>query len=146
MTHPDVERYFMLIPEACQLVLQAASLGADGDVMVLEMGDQVKIVEVAQTLIRMSGRRDIDIVYTGLRPGEKLSEELFSPDERSESTAHELVSRVDVPTLDLILPHNGAGLDRPEYDIAHQAQAAWEAAICWKDDYSVRRLAEVRPV
>ena len=55
-------------------------------------------------------------------------------------------AHVDVPTLDLILPHNGAGLDRPEYDIAHQAQAAWEAAICWKDDYSVRRLAEVRPV
>jgi FlaA1/EpsC-like NDP-sugar epimerase len=100
VTHPDVERYFMLIPEACQLVLQAASLGADGDVMVLEMGDQVKIVEVAQTLIRMSGRRDIDIVYTGLRPGEKLAEELFSPDERSDSTAHELVSRVDVPALD----------------------------------------------
>ena len=55
-------------------------------------------------------------------------------------------SHVDVPALDLILPHNGAGLDGTEYDIAHQAQAAWEAAICWKDDYSVRRLAEVRPV
>ena len=55
-------------------------------------------------------------------------------------------AHVDVPALDLILPHNGAGLDGTEYDIAHQAQAAWEAAICWKDDYSVRRLAEVRPV
>jgi Ser/Thr protein kinase RdoA (MazF antagonist) len=55
-------------------------------------------------------------------------------------------AHVDVPALDLILPHNGAGLDGTEHDIAHQAQAAWEAAICWKDDYAVRRLAEVRPV
>ena len=77
VTHPEVERFFMLIPEACQLVLQAASIGSDGEVMVLEMGEQVKIVEVANTLIRMSGRKDIDIVYTGLRPGEKLGEELF---------------------------------------------------------------------
>jgi FlaA1/EpsC-like NDP-sugar epimerase len=100
VTHPDVERYFMLIPEACQLVLEAASIGSDGDVMVLEMGDQVKIVEVAQTLIRMSGRRDIDIVYTGLRPGEKLAEDLFSADEKADSTGHELLSRVDVPRLD----------------------------------------------
>ena len=75
VTHPDVERYFMLIPEACQLVLQAASLGDDGDVIVLDMGEQVRIVDVAQTLIRMSGSRDIDIVYTGLRPGEKLAED-----------------------------------------------------------------------
>jgi FlaA1/EpsC-like NDP-sugar epimerase len=68
--------------------------------MVLEMGDQVKIVDVAQTLIRMSGRRDIDVVYTGLRPGEKLAEELFSTDEQADGTEHELVSRVDVPALD----------------------------------------------
>lgn len=69
VTHPDVCRYFMLIPEACQLVLEAASIGIDGEVMVLEMGEQVKILEVARTLIRMSGRRDIDVVFTGLRPG-----------------------------------------------------------------------------
>ena len=100
VTHPDVERYFMLIPEACQLVLEAASIGSDGNVMVLEMGEQVKIVDVAQTLIRMSGRRDIDVVYTGLRPGEKLAEELFSADEQADRTEHELVSRVDVPALD----------------------------------------------
>jgi Ser/Thr protein kinase RdoA (MazF antagonist) len=55
-------------------------------------------------------------------------------------------AHVDVPALDLILPHNGAGLDGTEYDVAHQAQAAWEAAICWKDDYAVRRLAEVRAI
>jgi FlaA1/EpsC-like NDP-sugar epimerase len=99
VTHPDVRRYFMLIPEACQLVLEAASIGTDGEVMVLEMGEQVKILEVAQTLIRMSGRRDIDVVFTGLRPGEKIGEELFSPDEDRRSTDHPLVDSVAVPPI-----------------------------------------------
>jgi dTDP-glucose 4,6-dehydratase len=105
VTHPDVKRYFMLIPEACQLVLQAASIGSDGEVMVLEMGEQVKIVDVAHTLIRMSGRRDIEIVYTGLRPGEKLGEDLFSPDESRRDTEHPLVNSVDVPSIDSTTIH-----------------------------------------
>lgn len=99
VTHPDVERYFMLIPEACQLVLQAASIGRDGEVMVLDMGQPAKILDVAETLIEMSGRRDVDIVFTGLRPGEKMSEELFTPGESIKATDHELVSSVDVPML-----------------------------------------------
>ena len=99
VTHPDVERYFMLIPEACQLVLQAAAIGTDGRVMVLEMGEPVKIVDVARTLISLSGRREIDIVYTGLRPGEKMSEELFAPGELIEHSEHALVRYVDVPDL-----------------------------------------------
>jgi FlaA1/EpsC-like NDP-sugar epimerase len=101
VTHPDVERFFMLIPEACQLVLAAASIGSDGDVMVLDMGEQVKIIDVAKTLIRLSGRKDIDIVYTGLRPGEKLSEDLFSLGEDRRTTSNPLVNCVDVPTLDV---------------------------------------------
>jgi FlaA1/EpsC-like NDP-sugar epimerase len=100
VTHPDVERYFMLIPEACQLVLQSAAIGRDGEVMVLEMGNPVKIDEVAKTLIQMSGRRDVQIAYTGLRPGEKMSEELFTPGESIKGTDHDLVSSVDVPRLD----------------------------------------------
>lgn len=100
VTHPDVERYFMLIPEACQLVLEAAAIGTDGEVMVLDMGEQVKIVEVAETMIRMSGRRDVDIVYTGLRPGEKLAEELFSSHEGRRHTSHPLVDSVDVPHIE----------------------------------------------
>ncbi|WEV78221.1 nucleoside-diphosphate sugar epimerase/dehydratase [Janibacter cremeus] len=99
VTHPDVERYFMLIPEACQLVLQAAAIGRDGQVMVLDMGEPMKIVDVAKTLIDLSQQKDIEIIYTGLRPGEKMSEELFTPGESIESTAHELVSSVDVPSL-----------------------------------------------
>lgn len=98
VTHPDVERYFMLIPEACQLVLQAAAIGVDGEVMVLDMGKPAKIVDVARTLIDLSGRRDVEIVFTGLRPGEKMTEELFSPGDFIES-AHPLVSHVQVPGL-----------------------------------------------
>jgi FlaA1/EpsC-like NDP-sugar epimerase len=101
VTHPDVERFFMLIPEACQLVLAAGSIVTDGEVMVLEMGEQVKIIDVATTLIRLSGRKDIDIVYTGLRPGEKISEDLFSMDEDRQATSNPLVNSVDVPTLDV---------------------------------------------
>src|SRR5665811_1158247 len=99
VTHPDVERFFMLIPEACQLVLEAASIGADGEVMVLEMGKQVKILEMATTLIRLSGRKDIDINYTGLRPGEKITEDLFSVDEDRRPTTNPLITSVNVPTL-----------------------------------------------
>ncbi|UZN04146.1 polysaccharide biosynthesis protein [Cellulomonas sp. S1-8] len=99
VTHPDVVRYFMLIPEACQLVLEAASIGSDGEVLVLDMGEQVRIAEVAQTLIRMSGRRDVEIRYSGLRPGEKLGEELFSPSEDRRPTRNALVTTVDVPVL-----------------------------------------------
>ena len=99
VTHPEVERYFMLIPEACQLVLQAAAIGADGQVMVLDMGTPAKINDVATTLIDLSGRDDIEIIYTGLRPGEKLSEELFTPGEDIQQSAHPLVSHVDVAAL-----------------------------------------------
>ncbi|MDO5711734.1 MAG: nucleoside-diphosphate sugar epimerase/dehydratase, partial [Micrococcales bacterium] len=97
VTDPQVSRYFMLIPEACQLVLEAACVGGNGQVMVLEMGEPVKILDVAQTLLRMSGRRDVEIVYTGLREGEKLHEDLFSPGEHPQPTAHPLVFRVSVP-------------------------------------------------
>ena len=99
ITHPDVERFFMLIPEACQLVLEAGATGFDGEVMVLEMGEPVKIVELARTLIRISGRRDIEINYTGLRPGEKLSEDLFSEDEGRRPSANPLINTVMVPKL-----------------------------------------------
>ncbi|MGG5260594.1 polysaccharide biosynthesis protein [Phycicoccus avicenniae] len=100
VTHPDVERYFMLIPEACQLVLQAGSIGTGGEVMVLDMGTPVKITEMARTMIGLSGRRDVEIVFTGLRPGEKLSEELFSPAEEVHDAGHPLITAVQVPGLD----------------------------------------------
>lgn len=100
VTHPEVRRFFMLIPEACQLVLEASAIGLDGEVMVLEMGEQIKIVDVARTLIGISGRRDIDITYTGLRAGEKLGEDLFSDHERRGPSSNPLINRVQVPRLE----------------------------------------------
>lgn len=99
VTHPDVTRYFMTIPEACELTIQAGAIGKPADVLVLDMGEPVKILDVAKNLIARSGR-DIDIVFTGLRPNEKLHEVLFSDDEHAEPTSHALISRVQVPPLD----------------------------------------------
>lgn len=77
VTHPEITRYFMLIPEACELVLQAGAIGKGGEIFILDMGKPIKIVDLAKKMIELSGRDDIEIVYTGLRPGEKLYEELL---------------------------------------------------------------------
>jgi FlaA1/EpsC-like NDP-sugar epimerase len=92
--HPDMTRYFMTIPEAVQLVLQASVLGQGGDIFMLDMGEPVRIADMARDLIELSGLevgRDIEIVYTGSRPGEKLFEELFIPGERYEPTHHQKI-------------------------------------------------------
>jgi FlaA1/EpsC-like NDP-sugar epimerase len=108
VTHPEIKRYFMTIPEAVQLVLQAAALGTGGEVFVLDMGKPVRIADLARDMIQLAGYEvgtDIEIVYTGLRPGEKLFEELFLDEESIQRTRHEkiFVSRnghISVQTLE----------------------------------------------
>ncbi len=80
VTHPEITRYFMLIPEACELVLQAGAIGTGGEIFILDMGEPIKIVDLAQKMVELSGRDDITIEFCGLRPGEKLYEELLIND------------------------------------------------------------------
>ncbi|MEJ7595255.1 MAG: nucleoside-diphosphate sugar epimerase/dehydratase [Planctomycetaceae bacterium] len=96
VTDPEMLRYFMTIPEAVQLVLQSGAVGEGGDVLILDMGEPVRIVDLAKDMIRLSGQRypdDIDIVFTGLRPGEKLYEELFYETEQNAVRIHEKIFR-----------------------------------------------------
>ncbi len=99
VTHPDVTRYFMTIEEAVQLVIQAGAIGSDGHAMVLDMGEPVRIYDVARQLAAARGA-DVPIEFTGLRPGEKLHEDLFCSDETPTRSAHDLIRFVDVPSLE----------------------------------------------
>lgn len=98
VTHPEATRYFMTIPEACHLVLQAGGIGSPGEVLILDMGEPVRILDVAERMIAMSGR-DVDIVFTGLRPGEKLHEELVGEGETDTRPVHSQISHAMVPPL-----------------------------------------------
>lgn len=99
VTHPDITRYFMTIPEACELVIQAGAIGGPGKVLVLDMGTPIKILDVAKRMIAHSGKT-VEIVFTGLRPGEKMHEELFGEHEQRDLTVHPLISHVAVPPIE----------------------------------------------
>jgi len=104
VTDPEVTRYFMTIPEACQLVLEAGALGAGGEIFVFDMGESVKIIDLAKQMIRLSGLelgKDIDIKYTGMRPGEKLYEELLNAEENTLPTHHPQIKIAKIRPYDL---------------------------------------------
>ena len=136
ITHPDMERYFMTIPEAVHLVLQASAMGQGADVFVLNMGEQIRILDLAEDLIRLSGLepyKDIEIVFTGIRPGEKLSEELWDQWAHYEQTAH--------PDIFLLADEDimsGTALRRSVDDLIHLSREGDSATI-------VRILDELIP-
>jgi FlaA1/EpsC-like NDP-sugar epimerase len=110
VTHPEITRYFMTIPEACQLVLEASSMGKGGEIFLFDMGKSVKIVDLAKKMIRLSGLtlgKDIQLIFTGLRPGEKLYEELLSDEENTIPTHHPqiLIAKVREYDFNLIQHH-----------------------------------------
>lgn len=113
ITHPEMKRYFMTIPEASQLVLQAGSMACGGEVFVLDMGQPIKIVDMAKDLIELSGLevdKDIKIVYSGLRPGEKLFEELLTAEEGTNSTKHRKIFKANLKQVDIAKLEKGLDL------------------------------------
>jgi len=125
VTHPDITRYFMLIPEACELVLQAGAIGTGGEIFILDMGAPIKIVDLAQKMIDLSGKQNIKVEFCGLRPGEKLYEELLI-DDSDAKTAYESIT-VAAPT---------------PYDL-EQLNADIEALL--KSDDKIAKLKEIVP-
>lgn len=135
VTHKDIIRYFMTIPEACQLVLQAGTMGKGGEIFIFDMGKPVRILDMAERMIRLSGfqpYKDIDIQITGLRPGEKLYEELLSDTAESLPTFHSKIMVSKVPTEDF-------------YKVSEKIQAIIKATNQSKKTEVVLKIKELVP-
>jgi hypothetical protein len=159
VTHPDVKRFFMTIPEAVQLVLQAATMGTGGETFVLDMGEQIPVVELARDMIRLNGMeegRDIDIVFTGLRPGEKMYEELFYEGDKIERTTHDkimvcynrLERDIPVPMGDgklKIRQHIMTGIPGYEDPLTMDVNTLVEAAHQGSESIVLRMLSKLVP-
>ena len=134
VTHPDIERYFMTIPEAARLVIQAGGLAEGGEIFILDMGEPVKIVELAKSLIQLSGKtlgEDIEIVFTGLREGEKMYEELLMDEESTQPTSHKS-----------IMISKGVEIS---YDEVAKKLSELEAAISGTDEEAIAVLESAVP-
>jgi len=132
VTHPDIIRYFMLIPEACELVLEAGTKGSGGEIFVFDMGKPVRIADLADRMIRLSGAQGVEIKYTGLRAGEKLYEEVLSDEEATKPSFHEKIRIAKVREYDY---DDVRDMVDALIDIAHQSD---EMAI-------VRKMKEIVP-
>ena len=100
VTHPNIIRFFMLIPEACKLVLEAGTKGNGGEIFVFDMGKPVKIADLAERMIRLSGAKDVKVEFTGLRAGEKLYEEVLNEEENTKPSFHEKIRIASVREYD----------------------------------------------
>ncbi|NCD21411.1 MAG: polysaccharide biosynthesis protein [Spartobacteria bacterium] len=141
VTHPEMTRYFMMIPEACQLILQAGAMGTGGEIFILEMGTPVRIADMARDMIRLSGKvpdQDVQIVYTGLRPGEKLYEELITQGEGIVATAHEKI---------MVLKRDGHRADsaQPDQKVRGQIDRLAAAAATFEPERIKAALKEIVP-
>ena len=132
VTHPDIIRYFMTIPEACQLVLEAGSMGRGGEIFIFDMGKPVKIVDLAKKMIRLSGRTDIKIVFTGLRHGEKLYEELLATKENTKPTSHDKIMIANVREYDF-------------EEVSHEIDALIQSSYEFNPMATVARMKDLVP-
>lgn len=132
VTHPDIIRFFMLIPEACKLVLEAGTMGHGGEIFVFDMGKAVKIVDLAKRMIQLSGAKDVEIKFTGLRDGEKLYEEVLNENENTQPTIHPKIQIARVREYDYT-------------DACRQVDALVRASVVEDDMQIVRRMKEMVP-
>ncbi|MBR4572370.1 MAG: polysaccharide biosynthesis protein [Prevotella sp.] len=132
VTHPDIIRYFMLIPEACQLVLEAGTMGKGGEIFVFDMGKPVRIVDLAQRMIDLSGAKDVKIEFTGLRDGEKLYEEVLNDEELTKPTHHPKIKIAAVREYD--------------YDVAlKNEEELYQLSLGYDDMAIVKKMKEIVP-
>ena len=132
VTHPDIIRFFMLIPEACKLVLEAGTMGNGGEIFVFDMGKPVKIADLAKKMIQLSGAKNVEIVYTGLRDGEKLYEEVLNDEETAKPTFHEKIKI--------------AGVREYEYDsVCKELDALQQISIRFDNMQTVGKMKQIVP-
>jgi len=132
VTHKDIVRYFMLIPEACKLVLEAGTMGNGGEIFVFDMGNPVKIIDLAQRMIQLSGAKDVEIQITGLRDGEKLYEEVLNEKENTQPTFHPKIKIAKVREYDY-------------EDVCRQVNDMVKNSVTESDMEIVKRMKEMVP-